>query len=28
VGQRSPESAIAVLDHRLDRIFRTGDAAG
>ncbi|MET9792706.1 TetR/AcrR family transcriptional regulator [Streptomyces canus] len=28
VGQRSPESAIAVLDHHLNRIFRTGDAAG
>ncbi|MEV7732917.1 TetR/AcrR family transcriptional regulator [Streptomyces sp. NPDC088921] len=27
VGQRSPESAIAVLDHHLNRIFRTGDAA-
>ncbi|TPQ21236.1 TetR/AcrR family transcriptional regulator [Streptomyces sporangiiformans] len=28
VGQRSPESAAAVLDHHLNRIFRTGDAAG
>ncbi|WP_326659363.1 TetR/AcrR family transcriptional regulator [Streptomyces canus] len=28
VGQRSPESAIAVLDHHLNRIFRTGDTAG
>jgi AcrR family transcriptional regulator len=27
VGQRSPESAAAVLDHHLNRIFRTGDAA-
>ncbi|MFJ4205728.1 TetR/AcrR family transcriptional regulator [Streptomyces sviceus] len=27
VGQRSPESATAVLDHHLNRIFRTGDAA-
>lgn len=27
LGQRSPESAIAVLDHHLNRIFRTGDAA-
>ncbi|MFE2166235.1 TetR/AcrR family transcriptional regulator [Streptomyces sp. NPDC059447] len=27
VGQRSPESAIAVLDHHLDRIFRAGGAA-
>lgn len=25
VGQRSPESAITVLDHHLNRIFRTGD---
>jgi AcrR family transcriptional regulator len=27
VGQRSPESAISVLDHHLNRIFRTEDAA-
>jgi AcrR family transcriptional regulator len=27
VGQRSPEAAAAVLEHRLDRIFR-GDPAG
>jgi AcrR family transcriptional regulator len=27
VGQRSPESAATVLDHHLNRIFRTGDAA-
>ncbi|MFF6808658.1 TetR/AcrR family transcriptional regulator [Streptomyces sp. NPDC012403] len=27
-GQRSPESAAAVLDDHLDRIFRTVDAAG
>lgn len=26
VGQRSPESAAAVLDHHLNRIFRTDDA--
>lgn len=26
VGQRSPESATAVLDHHLSRIFRTGKA--
>ncbi|MFE7896041.1 TetR/AcrR family transcriptional regulator [Streptomyces sp. NPDC057424] len=26
VGQRSPESATAVLGHHLNRIFRTGDA--
>ncbi|MEU9570007.1 TetR/AcrR family transcriptional regulator [Streptomyces massasporeus] len=26
VGQRSPESASAVLGHHLNRIFRTGDA--
>ncbi|MFE9030412.1 TetR/AcrR family transcriptional regulator [Streptomyces iakyrus] len=26
VGQRSPESAITVLSHHLNRIFRTGDA--
>ncbi|MFE6593694.1 TetR/AcrR family transcriptional regulator [Streptomyces sp. NPDC057781] len=25
VGQRSPESATTVLDHHLNRIFRTGD---
>ncbi|MCF1598620.1 TetR/AcrR family transcriptional regulator [Streptomyces muensis] len=28
VGQRSPESAVTVLDHHLNRIFRTGDEAG
>ncbi|GAA2539381.1 MULTISPECIES: TetR/AcrR family transcriptional regulator [Streptomyces] len=28
VGQRSPESAAAVLDDHLNRIFRTVDAAG
>ncbi|MEU7470507.1 TetR/AcrR family transcriptional regulator [Streptomyces sp. NPDC044984] len=28
VGQRSPESAAAVLNDHLDRIFRTVDAAG
>jgi AcrR family transcriptional regulator len=28
VGQRSPESAAAVLDHHLSRIFRTGEAVG
>ncbi len=28
VGQRSPESATAVLDDHLDRIFRSADAAG
>ncbi|MEV2211625.1 TetR/AcrR family transcriptional regulator [Streptomyces sp. NPDC050997] len=27
-GQRSPESAATVLDHHLNRIFRTGAAAG
>ncbi|MFF7640897.1 TetR family transcriptional regulator C-terminal domain-containing protein [Streptomyces canus] len=27
VGQRSPESATTILDHHLNRIFRTGDAA-
>ncbi|WP_369176456.1 TetR/AcrR family transcriptional regulator [Streptomyces mutabilis] len=27
VGQRSPESAIAVLDDHLDRVFRAADAA-
>ncbi|MGC0343844.1 TetR/AcrR family transcriptional regulator [Streptomyces sp. SLBN-8D4] len=27
VGQRSPESATAILDHHLNRVFRTGDAA-
>ncbi|MFB6550729.1 TetR/AcrR family transcriptional regulator [Streptomyces sp. NPDC056405] len=27
VGQRSPESAVAVLDDQLDRVFRTVDAA-
>ncbi|WND39233.1 TetR/AcrR family transcriptional regulator [Streptomyces sp. BB1-1-1] len=27
VGQRSPESATTVLDHHLNRIFRTGDEA-
>ncbi|MFF7388542.1 TetR/AcrR family transcriptional regulator [Streptomyces scabiei] len=26
VGQRSPESATRVLDHHLNRIFRTGEA--
>ncbi|MFF7312730.1 TetR family transcriptional regulator C-terminal domain-containing protein [Streptomyces sp. NPDC008137] len=26
VGQRSPESATTVLNHHLNRIFRTGDA--
>jgi AcrR family transcriptional regulator len=26
VGQRSPESATEVLDHHLNRIFRTGEA--
>ncbi|WP_215447815.1 TetR/AcrR family transcriptional regulator [Streptomyces sp. ATCC 21386] len=26
VGQRSPESATKVLDHHLNRIFRTGEA--
>ncbi|SMQ16385.1 transcriptional regulator, TetR family [Streptomyces sp. Ag82_O1-12] len=26
VGQRSPESATAVLDHHLNRVFRSGDA--
>ncbi|MFF6949133.1 TetR/AcrR family transcriptional regulator [Streptomyces iakyrus] len=26
VGQRSPEAAITVLSHHLNRIFRTGDA--
>lgn len=28
VGQRSPESAAAVLEHHMNRVFRTGDAAG
>ncbi|MEU9154682.1 TetR/AcrR family transcriptional regulator [Streptomyces sp. NPDC048417] len=28
VGQRSPESAAAVLDHHLNRLFRTGEAVG
>lgn len=28
VGQRSPEAAAAVLEHCLNRIFRTGDTAG
>ena len=27
VGQRSPESATAVLDHHLNRVFRTGATA-
>ncbi|MFV5992381.1 hypothetical protein ACNPQM_07975 [Streptomyces sp. NPDC056231] len=27
VGQRSPESAIAVLRHHLDRIFSTAEAS-
>ncbi|MDN3254677.1 TetR/AcrR family transcriptional regulator [Streptomyces mutabilis] len=27
VGQRSPESAVAVLDDHLDRVFRAADAA-
>ncbi len=26
VGQRSPESATAVLEHHLNRVFRAGDA--
>ena len=28
VGQRSPESAVAVPDDQLDRVFRAVDAAG
>ncbi|WP_217250839.1 TetR/AcrR family transcriptional regulator [Streptomyces sp. AC602_WCS936] len=28
VGQRSPESATAVLDHHLDRVFRSVDTVG
>ncbi|MFF0386402.1 TetR/AcrR family transcriptional regulator [Streptomyces sp. NPDC004286] len=28
VGQRTPESAIAILDHQLDRIFRSDRADG
>jgi AcrR family transcriptional regulator len=27
VGQRGPESATAVLEHQLDRVFRTADTA-
>ncbi|WP_371677752.1 TetR/AcrR family transcriptional regulator [Streptomyces sp. NBC_01276] len=28
VGQRTPESAVAVLRHHLDRVFRTAEAPG